>query len=162
MHEKDRYKWSILGLYDWDPTVLHYPNTQDEEPAGLDNTIQAGGEAIRFGRQKNGSHLDSNHCCLGNPEKEYQRTCSCPKIAEPSFLTAILVKSLNIILNRLQPQTKNIIVQEQAGFRAERSITEQIFNFRITCKKYLQHQHNLYHVFIDLKKAFYKVWHDVL
>ena len=69
---------------------------------------------------------------------------------------------LKIILNRLQPQTKEIIAEEQAGFRAGRSTTEQIFNFRILWEKYLQHQQNLYHVFIDFKKAFDRVWHEAL
>ena len=50
----------------------------------------------------------------------------------------------------------------QAGFRAGRSTTEQIFNLRILGEKYLQHQQNLYHVFIDVKKAFDRVWHEAL
>ena len=33
---------------------------------------------------------------------------------------------------------------------------------RILCEKYLQHQQNLYHVFIDFKKAFGRVWHAAL
>ena len=41
-------------------------------------------------------------------------------------------------------------------------MTEQIFNLRIMCKKYLQHQQNLYHVFIDLKNVFDRVWHAAL
>ena len=61
---------------------------------------------------------------------------------------------LKIILNRLKPQAEKIIAKEQAGFRAERSTTEQIFNLHVLCEKYLQHQQNLYHVFIDFKKAF--------
>ena len=69
---------------------------------------------------------------------------------------------LKIILNRLQPQAEKIIAEEQAGFRAGRSTTEQIFNLRILCEKYLQHQQNLYHVFIDFKKAFDRVWHEAL
>ena len=60
---------------------------------------------------------------------------------------------LKVILNRLKPQAEEIIAEEQAGFRAGRSTTEQIFNLRILCEKYLQHQQNLYHVFIDLKNA---------
>ena len=59
---------------------------------------------------------------------------------------------LKIILNRLQPQAEEIIAEEQAGFRARRSTNEQIFNLRILCEKYLQHQQNLYHVFIDFSK----------
>ena len=68
---------------------------------------------------------------------------------------------LEVILNRLKPQAKEI-ANGQAGFRAGRSTTEQIFNIRILCEKYLQHQQNLYHVFTDLKKAFDRVWHAAL
>ena len=66
---------------------------------------------------------------------------------------------LKIILNRLKPQAEKIIAKDQAGFRAGRSTTEEIFNLRILCEKYLQHQQDLYHVFIDFKKAFDRVWH---
>ena len=48
---------------------------------------------------------------------------------------------LKVILNRLKPQAEELIAEEQAGFRAGRSTTEQIFNLRILCEKYLQH-HN--------------------
>ena len=54
---------------------------------------------------------------------------------------------LKIILNRLKPQAEKIIAKEHASFRAGRSTTEQIFNLRILCEKYLQHQQDLYHVF---------------
>ena len=64
---------------------------------------------------------------------------------------------LKIILNRLQPQAEEIIAEEQAGFRAGRSTTEQIFYLTILCEKYLQHQQNFYHVFIDFKKTFDRV-----
>ena len=57
---------------------------------------------------------------------------------------------------------EKIIAEEQAGFSAGRSTTEQIFNLRILCEKYLQHQQDLYHVFIDFKKAFDRVWHAAL
>ena len=71
---------------------------------------------------------------------------------------------LKIILNRLKLQAEKSIVEEQAGFRAGRSTTEQILNLCIQCEKYLQHQHqqDLYHVFIDFKKAFDRVWHAAL
>ena len=69
---------------------------------------------------------------------------------------------LKIILNRLQPQAEEIIAGEKTGFRAGRSTTEQIFNLRILFEKYLQHQQNLYDVFIDFKKAFDRVWHEAL
>ena len=69
---------------------------------------------------------------------------------------------LRVILKRLKPQAEEIIAEEQAVFRAGRSATEQIFNLRILCEKYLQHQQNLYHVFIDFKKAFDRVGHATL
>ena len=69
---------------------------------------------------------------------------------------------LKIILDRLKPQAEKIIAEEQAAFRAGRSTTEQIFNLRIFCEKYVQHQQDLYHVFIDFKKAFDRVWHAAL
>ena len=61
---------------------------------------------------------------------------------------------LKIILNRQKPQAEKITTEEQAGFRAGRSTTEQIFNLRIFCEKYLQHQQDLYQVFTEFKKAF--------
>ena len=69
---------------------------------------------------------------------------------------------LKIALNRLKPQAEKIIAEEQAGFRAARSTTEHIFNLRILFEKYLQHQQDLYHVFIDFKKAFDRIWHAAL
>ena len=68
--------------------------------------------------------------------------------------------SLRILLNRLKAE--QITKQEQAGFRAGRSTTEQIFSLRILCKKYLQHQQSLYHIFVDFTKAFDRVWYAPL
>ena len=62
----------------------------------------------------------------------------------------------------MKPQAEKIIAEELARFRAGRSTTEQIFNLRILCEKYLQHQHDLYHEFIDFKKAYDRVWHVAL
>ena len=69
---------------------------------------------------------------------------------------------LKVILNRLKPQAEKIIAEEQVGFRAGRSTTEQIFNLCILCEKYLQHQQDFYHVFIDFRKAFNRVWHAAM
>ena len=66
------------------------------------------------------------------------------------------------MLTRLKPQAEKIIAEEQAGFRAGRSTTEQILKLRILCEKYLQHQQDLYHVIIDFKKAFDRVRHAAL
>ena len=39
---------------------------------------------------------------------------------------------------------------------------EQVFNCRIMAEKHIQHQKNLFHNFIDFKKAFDRVWHEGL
>ena len=39
---------------------------------------------------------------------------------------------------------------------------QQIFNLRSIIEKYQEHQEELYHVFIDFKKAFDRVWHQAL
>ena len=62
----------------------------------------------------------------------------------------------------LQHIIEEFISEEQAGFRNGRSTREQIFNLRIISEKYAQHNKPLYHVFIDFKKAFDRVWHEAL
>ncbi|GFR89399.1 RNA-directed DNA polymerase from mobile element jockey [Elysia marginata] len=61
---------------------------------------------------------------------------------------------LKVFLNRLKPQAEKTIAEDQAGFRPGRSTVERICNIRILMEKYLQHQQELHHVFIDFKKAF--------
>ena len=63
---------------------------------------------------------------------------------------------LKIKLNRTKPLVKKISAEEQAGFRARESTTEQNFKLRILSDKYLQHQQDRYHVFTDFKNAFQK------
>ena len=69
---------------------------------------------------------------------------------------------LRVILNRLKHQAEEIISEEQAGFMKGRSTVEQICNLRNIIEKYQEHQQELYHVFIDFKKAFDRVWHEAL
>ena len=87
-------------------------------------------------------------------QRQNYRTISL--ICHPSKLMLI------IILNRIRPHAEQIISEEHAGFRKGQSTTEQICNLRILCEKYLEHQQDLYHVFIDFKKAFDRVWHQAL
>ena len=63
---------------------------------------------------------------------------------------------------QIEPQAEKTIDEEQAGFRAGRSTTEQIFNLRILCVKYFQQKQDPYQVFIDFNKAFDRVWHAAL
>ena len=72
-------------------------------------------------------------------------------------ITAVTTICNKILQTGELPHAEKIIAEEQAGFRAGRSTTEQIFNLRILYEKYIQHQQDLYHVFIDVKKAFRRV-----
>ena len=84
----------------------------------------------------------------------------CQNYRTISFISHPSNVMLEIILKRLKPQAEKIIAEEQSGFKAGRSTTE--LNLRILCEKYLQHQQDLYHVFIDFKKAFDRVWRAAL
>ena len=86
----------------------------------------------------------------------------CQNYRTISLISHLSKVMLKIPPNRLKPQVEKIITKKQAGFRAGRSPTEQIFNLCILCEKYLQHQQDLYHVFIVFKKAFNRVWHAAL
>ena len=57
----------------------------------------------------------------------------CQKYRTISLISHPSKVMLKIVLNRLKPQAEKIIAEEQAGFRAGRSVTEQIFNLRIRC-----------------------------
>ena len=46
--------------------------------------------------------------------------------------------------------------------KGEQSVSLSLPVHSLLCDKYLQHQHSLYHVFVDFKKAFDRVWHAAL
>ena len=46
---------------------------------------------------------------------------------------------LKILLNCLQARAEEVIAEEQAGFQANRNMTEQIFNLHVLSEKYSQH-----------------------
>ena len=166
------------------PDEEHHPIPREEveaavkalkmwKSAGMDNIpaelVQAGGEAMtdiltaicnKIWRTGEWPTTWIQSLVITLPKKGNLQLCqnyrTISLISHPSKVM------LKIILNRLQPQAEEIIAEEEAGFRAGRSTTEQIFNLRILCEKYLQHQQNLYHAFIDFKKAFDMVWHEAL
>ena len=65
---------------------------------------------------------------------------------------------LQVILNRLEAEAEELLAEEQAGFRPGQTTVEHIFNRRVNIEKHLQHQRDLFHNFIDFKKAFDRVW----
>ena len=66
------------------------------------------------------------------------------------------------LAKQVEASGRKVIAEEQAGFRPGRSTTEQIFNLRILCERYLQDQQDLFNVFVDFKKAFDRAWHAAL
>ena len=132
--------------------------------AGVDNIpaelVQAGGETMidvlteicnRIWRTGKWPTPWTQSLIITLPKKGNLQLCQ--NYRTISLISHSSTVMLNVILNRLKPQDEEKIAEEQAGFRAGRSTTEQIFNLRILCEKYLQHQQNLYPVFIDLKKS---------
>ena len=166
------------------PDEEHHPILREEveasvkalkmgKSAGVDNIpeelVQAGGEAMidilttfcnKIWKTGEWPTTWTQSLVITLPKKGNLQLCqnyrTISLISHPSKVM------LKIILNRLQPQAEEIIAEEQAGFRARRRTTEPIFILRILGEKYLQHQQNLYHVFIDFKKAFDRVWHEAL
>ena len=69
---------------------------------------------------------------------------------------------LRFMLNQLKGKAEELLSEEQAGFRPKRGTTEQIFNIRLLMEKHVDHHQDLYHNFIDFKKAFDHVWHKGL
>ena len=67
---------------------------------------------------------------------------------------------LKIISSRLKTQAEILLAEEQAGFRAGRSTSEQILNLRIISEKYIAYNKELHHNFIDFTEIFDRVWHQ--
>ena len=174
----DLYNYKTEG----DPIVLDCPQKPDEEnhpilreeveaavkalkmvkSAGVDNTpaelVQAGETMIdiltticnKIWKTGEWPTTWTQSLVITLPKKGNLQLCQNYRtISLISHPSKVLLK---FILNRLQPQAEETIAEEQAGFRAGRSTTEEIFSLRILGEKYLQHQQNLYgnHVFIDL------------
>ena len=162
----DLYNYESCG----DNTVLDcsQPPDEDLQPI-LAELVQAGGETMidvlteicnRIWRTGECPTPWTQSLIITLPKKGNLQLCQ--NYRAISLISHSSTVMLKVILNRLKPQAEEIIAEEQAGFRAGRSTTEQIFNLRILCEKYLQNQQNLYHVFIDFKKAFDRVWHAAL
>ena len=67
-----------------------------------------------------------------------------------------------VVLERLKPRMEEVLAEEQAGFRKNRSTIEQIFVLRLLAEKAIDHSRDIYHTFVDFKKAFDSVWQEAL
>ena len=100
----------------------------------------------------------------GLPQALTGERLNCGYYRTVSFISHPNKVTLKIILNRLKPQAEKIIAEEQAGLRAGRGTTEQIFNLRIFCEISPAPASALpcLHTLIQFKKAFDRVWHAAL
>lgn len=83
----------------------------------------------------------------------------------PISLTSCVCKTLERIINQrlqLYLETESVIVPEQAGFRQYRSTEDQTTHLSQVIEDAFQAQKAVLAVFIDLQKAFDKVWKDGL
>src|SRR6476619_2371071 len=64
----------------------------------------------------------------------------------------------NILLRRTRKRTDEILAEEQAGFRAQRNTTEQIFVLSQVVEKYMEMNKDLFVGYIDFRKAFDCIW----
>ena len=69
---------------------------------------------------------------------------------------------LKIILQCIQRKLLPEISEGQYGFMKDRGTRNAIFNIRMLSKRSIEHQQDIYLVFIDYKKAFDKVRHGEL
>ncbi|KAI8491212.1 hypothetical protein Bbelb_308450 [Branchiostoma belcheri] len=67
-----------------------------------------------------------------------------------------------VLLRRLKKAVDCLLREEQAGFRSNRSCTEQIFTLRNIIEQCLEHQTPLALNFIDFKKAFDSIHRETL
>ena len=75
-----------------------------------------------------GFRKDSDDICIGRFYSKTGNLQQCQNYRTISLISHPSKVRLKIVLNRLKPQAEKIIAEEQAGFRAGRSTTEQTFN----------------------------------
>ena len=168
------------------------PEENEESPHVLKEEVEAAIKKLKTGKSPGVDNIPAELIKSGGTETATALTALCQRIWEektwPTEWTKSLViplpkkgnlrqcqnyrtislishpskVMLRVILNRLTPKAEELLSEEQAGFRAGRSTVEQIFNVRILIEKHLQHQRDIFHNFIDFKKAFDRVWHDGL
>ena len=130
---------------------------------GKATTVQdRSGKCLTEQREIPNRWTESALSCTTTRPMEIHQNCYSEPVSYAVVVSHPSEVMLKIILNRSKPQAEKIIAEEQAGFTAGSSTTEQIVNLRSMCGKYIQHQQDLHHVFVDFKTAFLGVWHAAL
>lgn len=93
------------------------------------------------------------------------KPANAPSSYRPISLLSSLSKILErVILNRINAhiQDNNILPDEQCGFRAKRSTAHQLIRVLQTAKEKLNQKESTGLIFLDVEKAFDRVWHNGL
>ena len=69
---------------------------------------------------------------------------------------------LTVLLNRLKSHLDPYLLEEQAGFRKDRSTVHQILTLRLLAEKAKRQGKKIYNCFIDFQKAFDTIKHEVI
>ena len=67
-----------------------------------------------------------------------------------------------VINNRLKKYTEHIIGEYQAGFRTEKSTTDQIFTVKNLLEKAWEHNVEIHQIFVDFQKTYDSIRRDKL
>ena len=67
-----------------------------------------------------------------------------------------------VIKGRMNKHLEEILGEEPAGFRANRSTTDMIFVLRQIAEKFIEYDRKVYCNFIDYTKAFDTIWREFL
>ena len=67
-----------------------------------------------------------------------------------------------VLLKRLKTQIEEHLADEQAGFRKNRNIVQQMLTLKLIAEKAKRKNKSVYNCFIDFQKAFDSVQHDTL
>ena len=97
------------------------------------------------------------------PQSLVKATCSCARTTASSALSAILVRSCwrSSKTDSSHKQKRSLQKSKQVS-ELEGAPQNKYSISGSSMRKYLPHQQNLYHVFIDFKQAFDRVWHEAL
>ncbi|VDO98886.1 unnamed protein product [Schistosoma margrebowiei] len=80
--------------------------------------------------------------------------CRCPKKAIRDSTAHILSTIFRVLLNRMKDSVDTQLRDQQAGFRKDRSCTDQISTLRIIVEQSVEWNSSLYINFIDYEKSF--------
>jgi sorting nexin-29 len=93
-------------------------------------------------------------------KKEDKLNCSnCSRLA---LLCAAYKVLTNIIRRRLEPNAENILGKYQGGFRAGRSITDQLFTVKEILEKCWKLNINVYQIYVGFKQAYDSIQREKL